>query len=88
MDTPAQFWNILDHPAKSEKSVKTSGSANNPFNMKPTSLAAVVAQATKRAKFMNKTYGKLHSTILSQASHGLSEAEVKSLITEECKLDQ
>ena len=34
METPAQFWKIFDHPAKSEKSVKTSGSANNPFNMK------------------------------------------------------
>ena len=33
MDTPAQFWNILDHPARSEKSVNTSGSANNPFSM-------------------------------------------------------
>ena len=32
------------------------GGPNNPFNMKPTSLAAVVAQATKRAKFMNKTW--------------------------------
>ena len=33
IETPAQFWNIFDHPAKSEKSVNTSGSANNPFSI-------------------------------------------------------
>ena len=64
------------------------GDPNNPFNMKPATLASVVEAATKRAKFMNKTYGKLSATMLSQASHGLSEAEVKALINEECKLDE
>ena len=64
------------------------GGAINPFNMKRTTLASVVEAATKRAKFMDKTYGKLRATMLSQASHGLSEADVKSLINEECKLEE
>jgi hypothetical protein len=33
METPAQFWNIFDHPARSEKSVNTSGSANKPLSI-------------------------------------------------------
>ena len=48
---------------------------------------SVLESEQRRVKFKNKVYKTLSETILAQTQHGLTETDVKSMISEEVKLD-